>query len=287
MPIARTKADLAEALSGPRRDQAHIGFVPTMGALHDGHLSLISAAQAESDLVVVSVFVNPTQFNDPTDLAQYPRSEVEDARMAMSAGADLVFAPAVAEVYPAGDSTSVRVEGLTGVLCGAPKSRGVGHFRGVTTVVAKLLNMVGPDRAYFGQKDAQQAAVITRMVTDLQMPIEIRVLPTVREADGLAMSSRNARLKPAEREQAASLHLALCAVEAAVEADGSLEEAVLAGREILKQAGVEPEYFEARDPESLEPVTTVNGRPVLVAVAADFDSARLIDNVIIMPKERI
>src|SRR3982751_6126624 len=213
-PVLRTKAELRSALSDARRAGQTIGLVPTMGYLHEGHLSLIRAARAECDLVVMSLFVNPTQFGPGEDLERYPRDEERDLRLAGEAGADLVFAPAVAEVYAVGASTAVEVDGpLTNVLDGDRGRRGPEHFRGVTTVVAKLFNVVGPDVAYFGQKDAQQAVVIRRMVRDLDFPVRVEVMPTVREADGLAMSSRNAYLEPVDRERATALSRALAAAE--------------------------------------------------------------------------
>jgi pantoate--beta-alanine ligase len=280
--VFRAKAALRAALEQPRRDGQTIGLVPTMGYLHEGHLSLLRAARAECDLVVMSLFVNPTQFAPGEDLDRYPRDEERDLWLAGDAGADFVYAPAVAEVYPDDFSTAVEVGGpLTEVFDGDPARRGPGHFRGVTTVVAKLFNVVGPDVAYFGQKDAQQAAVIRRMVRDLDFPVRIEVLPIVREADGLAMSSRNAYLDPRDRERAAALSRALGAVERTIREAGSLQAGLDAGRRELAGAGIEPEYLEARDAERLEPVTELGGRPVLVAVAAQVGAARLIDNVLI------
>jgi pantoate--beta-alanine ligase len=282
-PALRTKAELRSALAGARRAGQTIGLVPTMGYLHEGHLSLIRAARARCDLVVMSLFVNPTQFGPGEDLDRYPRDEERDLRLAAEAGADLVFAPPVEEVYAPGASTMVEVTGpLTEVLDGDPRSRGPAHFRGVTTVVAKLFNIVGPDVAYFGQKDAQQAVVMRRMARDLDFPVRIEVMPTVREADGLAMSSRNAYLEPADRERATALSRALTAAEGGARA-GSLEEGLGAARRELEAAGIAPEYLEARDAETLEPVQALEGRPVLVAVAARVGSARLIDNVLIHP----
>ncbi len=220
MRTVTSRLELREALAGRRGENATIGFVPTMGALHQGHLSLLEAARRDCDVVVMSLFVNPAQFGPGEDLARYPRDFESDAAAAADAGVDLLYAPTVDEVYPPGFSTSVEVEGLTDVLCGDPKSRGRAHFRGVTTVVAKLFNTVGPDVAYFGQKDAQQAAVIRRMARDLDYPVRIEVMPTIREEDGLAMSSRNAYLDPAERERAASLHRALTAAREAAVPDG-------------------------------------------------------------------
>jgi pantoate--beta-alanine ligase len=217
----RTKAELRSALEPARRAGQTIGLVPTMGYLHEGHLSLIRAARAECDLVVMSLFVNPAQFGPDDDLDRYPRDEERDLRLAAEAGADLIFAPPVEEVYAADASTAVEVTGpLTGVLDGDSGRRGPKHFRGVTTVVAKLFNLVGPDVAYFGQKDAQQAVVIRRMVRDLDFPVRIEVMPTVREADGLAMSSRNAYLEPADRERATALSRALAVAERGARAGG-------------------------------------------------------------------
>ncbi|MDX6626997.1 MAG: pantoate--beta-alanine ligase [Solirubrobacterales bacterium] len=281
--VCRTRAELRAALEPARRGGLRIGLVPTMGFLHEGHLSLLRAARAECDLVVMSLFVNPTQFGPGEDLERYPRDEERDLRVAAEAGADFVYAPAVSEVYPEGFSTSVEVGGpLTEVLDGDRSRRGPEHFRGVTTVVAKLFNLVGPDVAYFGQKDAQQAAVIRRMVRDLDFPLRIEVMPTVREADGLAMSSRNAYLDPADRDRATTLSRALAAVEREA-LSGSLQAGLEAGRRMLADAGIEPEYLEARDAERLEPVVELADRPVLVAVAAQVGAARLIDNVLIEP----
>jgi pantoate--beta-alanine ligase len=254
-----------------------------MGSLHEGHLSLLGAARAECDVVVMSLFVNPAQFGPGEDFARYPRDEERDLRLATEAGVDLVYAPSVAEVYPEGFSTTVEVGGnLTGVLDGDPGRRGPEHFLGVTTVVAKLFNAVGPDVAYLGQKDAQQAAVIRRMARDLDFPVRIEVLPTVREPDGLAMSSRNAYLGAEDRRRAVALSRALDVAERRTRAE-SLQAGLAAARRELVGAGIEPEYLEARDAERLEPVAELNGRPVLVAVAARVGAARLIDNVLIQP----
>jgi pantoate--beta-alanine ligase len=281
--LLRAKDELRAALAPVRREGSSIGLVPTMGFLHEGHLSLLRAARAECDLVVMSLFVNPTQFGPGEDLDRYPRDEERDLRLAAEAGADIVYAPAVEAIYPEDFATQVEVGGgLTDVLDGDPARRGPGHFRGVTTVVAKLFNTVGPDVAYFGQKDAQQVAVIRRMVRDLDIPVRIEVLPTVREADGLAMSSRNAYLDPRDRERATSLSRALRAAEATAPAEG-IAAGLEAARAELRAAGVEPEYLEARDAESLNPVAESNGRPVLIAVAAQVGGARLIDNVLIQP----
>jgi len=282
--VVRSKRELRSALSEARREGQTIGLVPTMGYLHDGHLSLLAAARAQCDLVVMSLFVNPAQFGPGEDLDRYPRDEERDLRLAAEAGVDLVYAPPVEEVYPGGFSTAVEVGGnLTEVLDGDPARRGPEHFRGVTTVVAKLFNTVGPDVAYFGQKDAQQAAVIGRMVRDLDFPLRIEVLPTVREPDGLAMSSRNAYLGDEDRERATALSRALTAAAERART-GSLADGLAAAREQLSAAGIEPEYLEARDAESLEPVAELDDRPVLIAIAARLGGARLIDNVLIWPR---
>jgi pantoate--beta-alanine ligase len=281
--LLRGKDRLRAALEPARREGSSIGLVPTMGYLHDGHLSLLRAARAECDLVVMSLFVNPTQFGPGEDLDRYPRDEERDLRLAAEVGADFVYAPPVEDVYPEGFATYVAVEGdLAGVLDGDPSRRGPEHFRGVTTVVAKLFNSVGPDVAYFGQKDAQQVAVIRRMVSDLDFPLRIEVLPTVREPDGLAMSSRNAYLEPNDRDRATALSRALAAAELSAPAEG-LTAALQAAQVELDAVGIEPEYLEARDAEDLSPVTELGDRPVLIAIAARVGGARLIDNVLIEP----
>jgi pantoate--beta-alanine ligase len=287
MRILRTKTELREALAPARRELRSVGLVPTMGALHDGHRSLLRAARERCDVVVMSLFVNPAQFRPGEDVARYPRDESRDADLAAAEGVDLIYAPAVDDVYPEGFATSVEVGGgLTDVLDGDPARRGPEHFRGVTTVVAKLFNTVQPDVAFFGQKDGQQAVVIKRMVRDLDLPVEIVVLPTVREPDGLALSSRNAYLEPAERERAAALSRALqAAARVAASGERSVSVALEAARAELEAAGIEPEYLEARDAEGLAPVESFNGRPVMVAVAARVGKARLIDNVLIAGKE--
>jgi pantoate--beta-alanine ligase len=282
--IVRGVGDLRVALAPARREGRTIGLVPTMGFLHEGHVSLLRAARAECDLVVMSLFVNPTQFGPNEDLDRYPRDEERDLRLAGEAGADLVFAPDAEELYPDGFATAVEVTGgLTAVLDGDPGRRGPGHFRGVTTIVAKLFNIVGPDVAYFGQKDAQQAAVIKRMVRDLDFPVRIEVMPTVREEDGLAMSSRNVYLEPEDRARAVALSRALAAAARQVTALGSLDAGLDAARIELAAAAIDPEYLEARDAETLEPVEELTGRPILIAVAARVGGARLIDNVVIEP----
>jgi pantoate--beta-alanine ligase len=277
----RSVAELREALEPARRAGRSIGLVPTMGAFHEGHLSLIRRARAQCDVVVVSLFVNPAQFGPDEDLQAYPRDEARDAELAAAEGVDVLFAPPVEEVYPEGFATTVSVGGLTEVLDGAPEQRGAEHFAGVTTVVTKLFNMAGPDVAYFGQKDAQQVLVIRRLVRDLDIPVRLEVCPTVRDGDGLALSSRNAYLSPAERERALGLSRALRAAEAAVESGRIDARAVLeAARGELDAAGIAPEYLELRSATDLSPVERVNGS-TLLAVAARVGRARLIDNTVL------
>ena len=278
MITVRTVTQLREALrSAPRP----VGLVPTMGAFHEGHLSLIRAAREENDTVVVSLFVNPTQFGPSEDFGAYPRDERRDAARAEELGVEVLFAPPVEEVYPDGFDTAVEVGGLTDTLEGDPAHRGREHFRGVTTVVSKLFNMAQPDRAYFGQKDAQQALVIRKLVRDLNIPVEIRVCPTVREESGLAMSSRNAYLTGEERERAAALSRGLRAAEEVVRAgERDAGRVLAAARSELDAAQIEPEYLELRSAEDLTPVERVNGS-TLLAVAARVGRARLIDNTML------
>jgi pantoate--beta-alanine ligase len=281
MRTIRTVADLRDELDGPRRDGRAIGLVPTMGAFHEGHLELIRRARADNDVVVVSLFVNPAQFGPSEDLDAYPRDEASDAAQAEALGVDVLFAPAVEEVYPPGFATTVSVAGVTEVLDGDPDQRGPEHFAGVTTVVTKLFNMAQPSAAYFGQKDAQQALVIKRLVRDLDMPVRIEVVPTVREPDGLAMSSRNAYLTDEERERALGLSRALEAANREVAAGRRDARSVLtAASGELEAAGIVPEYLELRSADDLSPTQRVNGR-TLLAVAARVGRARLIDNVIL------
>jgi pantoate--beta-alanine ligase len=273
----RTVAGIREHVAAARAAGRSVGLVPTMGAFHAGHHSLMRAARERCDEVVVWLFVNPAQFNDQSDLAVYPRDEARDAAEAAELGMDVLFAPTLEEVYPAGFATTVRVDGLADVLEGA--ARGPDHFAGVCTVVTKMLNMVTPDLAFFGQKDAQQVAVLRRMVRDLNIPTEIVVMPTVREPDGLALSSRNQRLDAGERRRAVALSRGLRAAEAAVDA-GERDAAAIATAARTALVSVEPDYLALVDPDSFEPVQNVNGR-VLVAVAARIGAIRLIDNTII------
>jgi pantoate--beta-alanine ligase len=241
MKVARSAAELP--------GEGEIGLVPTMGAFHEGHLALLGAARDENELVVASLFVNPAQFGEGDDLARYPRDEARDAELAEEAGVDVLYVPEPAEIYPPGFETWVEVERLGAMLEGEYRP---GHFRGVATVCLKLFNLVQPRRAYFGQKDAQQVAVVRRMVRDLAVPVEIRVVPTVRDADGLALSSRNAYLSPEERERALALPRALAA------------------RDRSELEGLEVDYFEEADFE-----------PRVLAAAVRVGSTRLIDNVVL------
>jgi pantoate--beta-alanine ligase len=280
MRTLHTVPGLRTALQPLRRAGRTIGLVPTMGALHEGHLSLIRAAGEQSNEVVVSLFVNPSQFEDAGDLAAYPRDEERDAELAAEAGADILFAPPPEIVYPPGFATEVRVTGpITETLEGA--HRGAAHFHAVTTVVTKLLNMVQPDVAFFGQKDAQQAVVIRRLVRDLDMDVRIEIAPTVREPDGLALSSRNQRLDGDERRRALALIRALQAAEQAAAA-GERDATAIArlARAEMEELQVEPEYVELVDPEDFAPVTAVADE-TLVAVAARVGDVRLIDNTVI------
>lgn len=280
-----TLDELRAELDAVRLSGRSIGLVPTMGALHEGHLSLINRSVTENGFTVVTVFVNPTQFRPGEDLDAYPRQLADDVALATERGADLIFAPPVEEVYPDGFATNVVISGVTETLCGAPERRGREHFDGVTTVVAKLFNMVQADRAYFGQKDAQQVAVIRRMARDLNFRTQIIACPTVREADGLALSSRNAYLTADERPRALALSRALHAAQDALLA-GQTSAAVLTeiAREQLAVTD-EIEYFELIDPDTLEPVGRVD-RPVLAITAARLGRTRLIDNMLLNPQSQ-
>jgi len=281
MIVLRSVAELRAAVAAARGGQGRIGLVPTMGAFHDGHLSLMRRARELCDCVIVSLFVNPAQFTDPGDLARYPRDEALDATLAASAGADVLFAPEDRDVYPPGFSTHVEVLGVSAPLEGVV--RGTEHFRGVATVVAKLFNMAQPDDAFFGQKDAQQALLVRRMVRDLDLPVRIEVCPTIREPDGLAMSSRNVLLMPDDRRRAPALARALTAVvDAVAEGERDATRALGAGAAVLRAAGIAPEYFAAVSTDALEPVNVIAGE-TLIALAARFGSIRLIDNALVDP----
>jgi pantoate--beta-alanine ligase len=277
--VVESVAGLRRLVAAARRDGKSVGLVPTMGFLHDGHATLIRRAAAECASVVVSIFVNPTQFGQGEDFHSYPRDLQRDLRVCAAAGAAVVFAPPAAEVYPSGFRTHVEVEGLGTVLCGASRP---GHFRGVATVVAKLFGMVRPDRAYFGQKDYQQTLVIRRMTADLNLPVEVVVVPTVRHDDGLAMSSRNTYLGPAERAAAPALYRMLQLAEQEVAA--GQRDAARLRQSLLDVLASEPlaelDYLAITHPLTLEPVDRIEGR-VLVALAVRIGRTRLIDNLLI------
>lgn len=281
MPLSTvtTISLLREAVRKARQHGQTVGLVPTMGALHAGHASLMRAAREETGYVVVTIFVNPTQFGPNEDYQRYPRPFERDLALCAEVGADLVFAPPVAEVYPPGSCTSVEVTGLQDGLCGASRP---GHFRGVATVVLKLLNMVQPDVAYFGQKDAQQARIIQQMVRDLNVPVTIRVCPIVREADGLALSSRNVYLTPEQRRHATVLYRALETARAMVasgERDAAKVRQAMATT-IQATPGAVLDYAELVDNETLQPVVQIKGE-VLAALAVKFGNTRLIDNMVL------
>ena len=280
MKVVRTVAETRAVVGQARQRGLKVGLVPTMGAFHAGHLSLMRRTRADCDLVVVSLFVNPTQFNDPRDLDAYPRDEQRDAARAAEVGVDLLFAPAAHEVYTNDFATYVSVGAVGEALEGA--HRGPQHFNGVSTVVLKLLNIVGPDAVYFGQKDAQQTAVVKRLVRDLDVPVSVEVCPTVRAPDGLALSSRNVRLSPQEREQATALYRSLRAAEKVI-AGGERSPAVAAeaAGHVLSASGIEPDYFELVDLDTFAPVRALTGDKVLAVVAASLERVRLIDNLVI------
>ena len=279
MRICNTIEDMRAACRAARRGGKRLGFAPTMGALHEGHLSLVRAAKASCDIVVASIFVNPTQFGPHEDLEKYPRTFERDLELLEKESVDLLFAPSVEEMYPAGAVTWVTVEGLSNRLDARSRP---GHFRGVTTVVAKLLHIVEPAQAFFGQKDAAQVAIIRRMVHDLNFPVEIIACPIVREWDGLAMSSRNAYLDPEQRKQALVLHRSLIRVKKIWE-DGERDAVkliALAEEEFAQEKSVRLDYFEIVDPDNLDPVENI-AKGALVAVAAFVGPTRLIDNILL------
>ena len=277
--VLQTIDEMHAACLEARRSGRRLGLVPTMGALHAGHLSLVRAARAQSDVVAVSIFVNPLQFGPKEDFTRYPRDFEKDRALLNQERVDLVFAPHAEEMYGRQSSTYVTVEGLSERLCGRSRP---GHFRGVTTVVAKLFHIVEPDVAFFGQKDAAQAAIIRKMAHDLNFEIQIVVAPIVREPDGLAMSSRNAYLTPEQRKQAVVLYRALMRVQTLADrGERSAAELISAGEEVIREEpGVKLEYLEVVDPDTLEPVADVS-RGALVAVAALVGTTRLIDNILL------
>jgi pantoate--beta-alanine ligase len=271
----------ARRINSNHGDGKSFGLVPTMGALHEGHLSLIRAAKTQCDLVAVSLFVNPLQFGPGEDLAKYPRNFDRDRALLEREGVDVLFAPGVEEMYPPGAVTYVTVEGISDKLCGRSRP---GHFRGVTTVVSKLFNIVQPDLAFFGQKDAAQVAIIRRMVRDLNIPVQIVTYPIVRDPDGLAMSSRNAYLDPQQRKSAAMLYCSLIEVQKAFDqGEQKASELIKEGKRALAaDPAVLLDYLEIVDPETLDPIDDVSRR-ALVAVAAFFGKTRLIDNLVLEP----
>lgn len=277
-PVVTTVAGLRSAVVGARGEGATVGFVPTMGALHEGHAALIRAARQRTGFVVVSIFVNPTQFGPNEDFAKYPRTLEADRRVCAAAGADLIFAPTAAEVYPEHSVTFVEVAELQDVLCGPARP---GHFRGVCTVVLKLFNMVHPDVAVFGAKDFQQARIIRQMVRDLNVPVRVDVEPTVREADGLALSSRNRYLSPENRALAPAIYRALQATlaRAAAEKDVATLEAAMTA-DLAAIPGARVDYARILDADSLRPVARLE-RPAVAAVAVLLGATRLIDNLVI------
>jgi len=279
MHIISSAAEMTAFSRAEQRAGHRVGFVPTMGALHEGHLSLVRAARAQCDAVVVSIFVNPTQFGPNEDLAKYPRSFEQDKAMLESGGVSAIFYPSVEEMYPAGATTWIAVEGLSERLDGRSRP---GHFRGVSTVVSKLFNIVQPQFAFFGQKDAAQVAVIRKMVRDLNFDVQIVICPIVREQDGLAMSSRNAYLSAQERKQALVLSRSLEEVRRLQEqGENCAETLIAAGKQVIaEEPAVKVDYFEVVDPDTLEPVSDVT-KGALVAVAAYVGATRLIDNLLI------
>ncbi len=280
MRVVRSIADLRVLLRTFREKGQRLGFVPTMGYLHEGHAALIRQSASRCDVTVVSIFVNPTQFSPNEDFAKYPRDLERDQALCMEAGCDVLFLPEVSEVYPTGYQTSIEPGRLAEPLCGQFRP---GHFRGVATVVAKLFNMVLPDLAFFGQKDFQQTLVVRRMVRDLNMPVDVVVVPTIREADGLAMSSRNSYLSADERERALSISQGLFAARDAF-SNGERNPSRLLGLTMAALAGVDRvQYCELVDAQSLEPILDTVDRTAALCVAAYVGGTRLIDNLILAP----
>lgn len=280
LPIVRTVADLRAQVAAWRGQGERIGFVPTMGALHAGHLELVAEGRRRADRVVASVFVNPRQFGPNEDFDRYPRDEASDAAKLGGAGADLLFAPTVEEMYPAGFATSIRIDGLGDRLCGAARP---GHFDGVGIVVAKLLNQVRPDVALFGEKDWQQLAIIRRLIVDLDLAIEIVGVPIVRDADGLALSSRNLYLGADERARALALPRALSAVAAAIEAGAPVADGLASAFAAIAAAFDSVDYVELVGAEDLEPLDRLD-RPARLLAAARIGKTRLIDNIAVTPR---
>ena len=281
MRICHSIDEMRDARVAARREGKPLGLVPTMGALHQGHISLVRAARKECNRVAVSLFVNPLQFGPNEDLAKYPRNFDRDRTLLEQEGVEVLFAPSIEEMYPAGAVTYVAVEGLSDKLCGRSRP---GHFRGVTTVVAKLFNIVQPDLAFFGQKDAAQVAIIRRMVRDLNIPVRIVSCPIVREPDGLAMSSRNAYLDSAQRKSALALYRSLMQVQEQFDqGERKAVKLIEAGKRVLaEEASVQLDYLEIVDPDTLDRVDEVS-QTALVAVAAFVGNTLLIDNIVLKP----
>lgn len=282
MKIINTIAEMRDFSRSARERGSRLGLVPTMGALHEGHLALVRAAREKSDVVTVSIFVNPTQFGPHEDFAKYPRNLEKDYALLEPERVDVVLAPSAEEMYPPGAVTWVEVEGMSNRLCGRSRPR---HFRGVTTVVSKLFHIVEPDFAFFGQKDAAQIAVIRRMVRDLNLPVQIEACPIVREHDGLALSSRNVYLSPEERKSALVLFRSLQqARELFDRGERDSAKLIVAGKqEFAKEPSARLDYFEIVGPDSLEPVSKIKQR-TLIAVAAFVGNTRLLDNLLLTPK---
>jgi len=282
MKLVKTIEEMRAFRKATRKNGKRFGLVPTMGALHEGHLSLVRAAREKSDIVAVSIFVNPTQFGPQEDFAKYPRNLESDCALLQREHVDVVFAPSVEDMYSAGAVTWVTVEGMSDRLCG--RSR-LGHFRGVTTVVSKLFHIIEPDSAFFGQKDAAQVAIIRRMVRDLKMPVSVEVCPIIRESDGLALSSRNAYLNPEERKSALVLYRSLRrAQELFDRGEHDSAKLIAAGKqEFTKEPTARLDYLDIVDPDSLESLRVISKR-ALIAVAAYVGNTRLIDNIVVNPE---
>lgn len=282
MKLVKTIEEMRAFRKATRKNSKRFGLVPTMGALHEGHLSLVRAARDKSDIVAVSIFVNPTQFGPQEDFAKYPRNLESDCALLQREHVDVIFAPSVEDMYPAGAATWVTVEGMSDRLRGRSRP---GHFRGVTTVVSKLFHIIEPDAAFFGQKDAAQVAIIRRMVRDLNMPVSVEVCPIIRESDGLALSSRNAYLNPGERKSALVLYRSLRRAQELFDR-GERESAKLiatAKQEFAKEPSARLDYFDIVDPDSLESIRAISKR-ALIAVAAYVGNTRLIDNIVVNPE---
>jgi pantoate--beta-alanine ligase len=279
MKVISSPARINKLLKQEKRKQKSIGFIPTMGALHLGHLSLINRSTKENDITVVSIFVNPIQFGPNEDFRKYPRPVNKDLKLCRKSGVDFVFFPKVKDLYAEDFATFVNVEGLSEVLCGKFRP---GHFRGVATIVSKLFNIVGPDNAYFGQKDAQQSAIIKKLAVDLNIPVKVKIMPTIRESDGLALSSRNSYLNKVQRAEASVLFRALKLAEILIKNGArNIDKILLRMRELIKKSKkIRIEYISIVNPDTLRPANSISGR-VLIALAVRIGKVRLIDNLIV------